>query len=143
MPYSGSPTLEIANLGKNDREQLYNVIKQVLNIGRAKSKLIGEQDEALLSDVNLLLNQLHPDKQDPELSVKDIVKENALSEEQELFISLGGTIAGAGLEFLTGIPAPFGLGEVAKQFGLKLNKRGNSRFGIRRRTKRSHNIFSF
>ncbi len=122
ISYSGSPTLEIANLDKGDREQLYNVIKQVLNIGKAKSKLIGEQDETLLSDVNLLLNQLHPDKQDKELAVKDVVKENALSEGQELFVGFAGGIAGAGVTFLTGIPAPFGLGEVAKLFGLKLGE---------------------
>ncbi|MBC8273752.1 MAG: PKD domain-containing protein [Chloroflexi bacterium] len=122
VSYSGSPTLEIANLDKGDREQLYNVIKQVLNIGEAKSKLIGELDETLLSDVNLLLNQLHPDKQDKELAVKDVVKENALSEGQELFVGFAGGIAGAGITFLTGIPAPFGLGEVAKLFGLKLGE---------------------
>jgi len=122
MSYSGSPTLEIANLDEDDREQLYNVIKQVLDISRAKSKLIGEQDEILLSDVNLLLNQLHPDKQDKELEVKDVVKENALSEGQELFIGFAGGIAGAGITFLSGIPAPFGLGEAAKLFGLKLGE---------------------
>ncbi|MCJ7507440.1 MAG: carboxypeptidase-like regulatory domain-containing protein [candidate division Zixibacteria bacterium] len=51
----------------------------------------------------------------------DIVRKNALSEEQELFIIIAGGIAGAGVQLLTGIPAPF-LGEGAKLLGFKLGE---------------------
>jgi hypothetical protein len=59
---SSDAVLEIANMEGTNTKELYDVIKLVLDIDRAKSKIVGEQDELLLEDVNLLLDQLDPDK---------------------------------------------------------------------------------
>ena len=130
---SSSPILEIANLNDNDRKQVHNIIRQVLDIDQARSKLIGEQDEILLEDVNLLLNQIHPDpeKHVAGLEVHDIVKE--LPEDQELaidFIGAGagqvfiriGLLTGQGWIYLVGQYFPV-LTEGAKMLGLEIGEK--------------------
>ncbi|GEM_PF-5583217 len=121
-PSSGPPILEFANLNQKERADLYKLIKQVLTVEQAKMAQEGKREEALFNSINLMLKQLDPKQQEKNLQVKDIVKEEALSEEQELLISLLGGIAGAGVTFLTGAPAPF-LDEGAKLLGFEIGEK--------------------
>jgi len=121
MPSFSHPTLQRAHLNDEERLQIYGVIKQMLSVEQARWSLLGEHPDVLLGDVYLLLKQLDPTQQDAALDVKDVVKDNALSETQEFVISVLGEIAGAGVTFLTGLPAPL-LGEGAKELGLELGE---------------------
>lgn len=103
-PSSGPPTLEFANLDEAGRLELYKVIKQVLNVEQAKAEREDENEDTLFNYMNILLKQLDPKQKDEEIS-----------------ISFAGEIAGAGIWFLTGMPAPF-LGEGAKLLGFELGE---------------------
>jgi len=121
-PPSGPPTLEFANLSPEERTRLYKVIKQVLNVEQAKIEREGKHEDVLFNYINILLKQLDPEQKDEDLQEIDIIRENALSETQELFVDFAGAIAGAGITFLTGMPAPF-LGEGAKLLGFYIGEK--------------------
>ena len=59
---SSDAVIEITNMSGISTKELYDVIKLVLDIDTAKSKVVGQQNESLLEDVNLLLDQLDPGK---------------------------------------------------------------------------------
>ena len=100
-------------------EALYKVIKQVLDVEQAKMELEGQQEDILFNHIDNLLKQLDPEQQDKDLIIKDIVKDNALSENEELIVDFLGGLSGVGITFLSGgVPAPF-LGVGAKWLGLK------------------------
>jgi len=86
---STSATLEIANLNDGEMKQVYGVIRQVLDIDRARSKFLGDQEEASLDDVTLLLNQLDPKQRKAELH--DIVKGYA---RQDIVVEAGTGVVG-------------------------------------------------
>jgi len=129
-PPSGG-VLEIANM--DGATQLYSIIRLVLDVDQARSKIGGGQDSAVIEDVDLLLNQLDYYKRAAELQVRDIVKENALSQGQDLSISFTGALAeqgfiriallvpGLGWVYLVGQFFPF-LTEGAKKLGLELGE---------------------
>jgi len=118
---SPPPTLEFANLDSQIRSELYKHLKNVLDAERIRAKKEGRYEDVLFNHLNVLINQLDPKEKDKNLQEIDVVRKNALSEDQELLISFAGGIAGAGVQFLTGIPAPF-LGEGAKVLGFKLGE---------------------
>lgn len=119
--YSPPPTLEFANLDSQIRGELYKALKNVLDVELVRAKKQGRYEDVLFNYLYVLLKQLDSKQKDNNLQETDIVTKNALSEDHELFISFAGGIAGAGVQFLTGIPAPF-LGEGAKLLGFKLGE---------------------
>lgn len=119
--YIPPPTLEFANLDSKISVELYKILKNVIDVERIKAKREERHEDILFNNLYVLLKQLDPKQKDKNLQETDIVRKNALSQGQELFISLTGVIVGAGVEFLTGIPAPF-LGEGAKLLGFDLGE---------------------
>jgi len=119
--YIPPPTLEFANLDSKTRVGLYKVLRNVIDVERVKARREGRYEDVLFNNLYVLLKQLDPKQKDKNLQETDIVRKDALSEGQELLISFAGGIAGGGVQFLTGIPAPF-LGEGAKLLGFKLGE---------------------
>ncbi len=133
MPSRGTPRLDTANMSDDDMERIYEVIRLALDIDEARLRLLGEENAIDQSAVDRLLNQIHPDKQDPRLVTTDIVKDNALSLEDELFIEFvtGVTQAGLiriglvvpGLQWVTLVGQWFDvLAEGAEMLGLQLGE---------------------
>jgi hypothetical protein len=120
-PYSGPLTLEFANLDGWWREQMYQLMKLVLNVEEARLRQKGQNEDALLEHANALVRQLSDTEKDGGLVETDLVREHALSESQELAVSVGGGIVGAGLTFLGAVPPPF-LGDAAKWLGFELGE---------------------
>ena len=119
--YIPPPTLDFANLNLQARVELYNVLKEVFDAEETKAKRKENDQNAFFKYLYILLKQLDPKQKDKNLQETDIVRKNALSEGQELSISFASGIAGAGIQFLTGMPAPF-LGEGAKILGFKIGE---------------------
>jgi hypothetical protein len=93
---SSDAVIEITNMGGISTKELYDLIKLVLDIDRAKSKIVGEQDESLLEDVNLLLNQLDPGKRTVRTYVEPELPEGTWLELQ-VIEKLAAPALGAGL----------------------------------------------
>jgi PKD repeat protein len=114
--------LEFANFDEETRIDLYEIIKQVLSVEQIKSELDGKSEDLLFNYMNILIKQLDPEGKDKDLREIDVVRQNALSEGQELVLSFLGELAGAGITFLTGVPAPFGVSEEMQLLGFKLGE---------------------
>ena len=133
---STSRTLEIVNLDGADQKRVYEVIRQVLDIDKAKLKLIeGEnkaEDEALLNCVDSLLEILNPDSEQRsrgEVQVRDIAGE--LPEDTWLvleFIKKGGApMVGSGLiafGLLTVQPGFIGAGIILLKLAAPISRMG-------------------
>ena len=120
-PSSGPPSLEFVNLNEEKQVELYEVINLVLNVEQAKAEREEINEDTLFDYMNIMLKQLDPKQKDEDLQETDIIRDNALSEAEELTVSFLGQIAGAGITFLSGIPAPF-LGEGSKLLGFELGE---------------------
>ncbi|MCX6666131.1 MAG: PKD domain-containing protein [Euryarchaeota archaeon] len=128
--YFSNPTMEIANCDEQDRIQLYKVIKQVLDIKEAREKLLGVQDQTVLNSLNVLLEQIHPDKMDADVQIKDMVKE--LSFENEVIVGGLSAVGNQGFMYiglmlgnpvlrLIGAAFPI-FADKAKQLGLRIGE---------------------
>ena len=121
VPASGPVTLGFANADGSKRIEIYEVIQQVFNVERAKTKREGRDEDHLFNCMDSLLRQLDPKQRDRDLDLKDMVKDEALTEGEELYVSVFGEIASIGVLFLTGIPAPF-LGEGTKLLAFEVGE---------------------
>ena len=113
--------LEFANMPPREMEQIYDVIKQVLNVEQIKSRRQGKDEDALFKQMNILAKQLDLVQRDEDLHEIDIVGEYALSEGEELYVDFAGGIATILIQFLTGTPAPF-IGEPFKWLGFEIGE---------------------
>ena len=106
-PPSGPPTLDFANAGEATRVEMYELIQQVFNVERIKSQHEGKDEDDLFNCMDSLLRQLDPKQQDKDIQMTDMVRDGALTEGEELYVSAAGEIAAVLTSFviLNGMPA--------------------------------------
>ena len=108
------PTVEIANLTRDERNELYHVVNQVLRVNQIK-----EENPVFFLETSLLLDEFKNCTQPI-----DLVREEAISPTVDFWlVTVGGEIASQLTAFLTGgVPLPPGTGEVFKEAGFRIGE---------------------
>ena len=104
---SDPPSLEYAHFNDEERIEIHKLVARVLFMIRKNEEMKeGQNVDRLVNRLGFLLDQIHPDLHAKDLHQRDLIRDGALSENQELLVSALGELAGAGINFLSGVPSP-------------------------------------